>query len=91
MLTKNIFLLVSRSTFSNLGRSLPAIVSFGSDFQQLHQLLYIRIEILYVRTKDLLCVGLDQEEEGEAKKWYQQHTSKKNMVNFTPNAIWVTK
>ena len=68
MLTKNNCLLVSRSTFSNLGRRLPAIVSFGSDFQQLHQLLYIRIEILYVRTKDLLCVGLDQEEEGEAKK-----------------------
>ena len=61
-------LLVSRSTFSNLGRRLPAIVSFGSDFQQLHQLLYIRIEILYVRTTDLLCIGHDQEEEGEAKK-----------------------
>ena len=61
-------LLVSRSTFSNLGRSLPAIISFGSDFQQLHQLLYIRIEILYVRTKDLLCIGIDQKEEGEAKK-----------------------
>ena len=67
-LTNKNCLLVSRSTFSNLGRSLPAIISFGSDFQQLHQLLYIRIEILYVRAKDLLCIGLVQESEGEAKK-----------------------